>query len=467
MSRKNKVIHELEIEAMEAKGRGVGKKDGLVVFVPDTAPGDVVDVRLRKKKKSYGEGLAIQFHKTSALRQEPFCQHFEHCGGCKWQHLPYEEQLKAKRQIVADHFRAISKRQTLTVPEVLASPSDRHYRNKLEFSFSNGRWLSDEQINSGQDFDRRALGFHVPGRFDRVEHIETCYLMEEPANAIRNFVYDKALELEIPFYNIREHTGHLRTLMIRKSSTGETMVLLQTAQYSEAVQQLMEDIQTRFPDLSALLYVVNTKKNDTIFDQEVELFAGRDYIEEKLLGKTFRIQAKSFFQTNTEQAEQLYRTVLEFAQFKGTERVYDLYTGTGSIALCMAEQVKEVIGLEYIEEAIADAKNNATYNDLSNARFYAGDMKELLTPTFMEENGKPDMVVTDPPRAGMHQDVVEQLKAMAAPKIVYVSCNSATQGRDIEILSDLYAVRKIQPVDMFPQTPHIENVALLEKKSVD
>ena len=475
MSKKRKatVVESLTIERMASEGKCLGKHEGRVVFVPYTAPGDVVDVKLKRSRKSYGEGHVLRYRHYSELRVEPFCQHFGTCGGCKWQHIPYEQQLAYKRQQVIDQLERIARVPYPPVPPTLASEPTRYYRNKLEYTFSDQRWFTREEINSEEDLDRRALGFHMPGSFEKVLPIQHCYLQPDPSNDIRLAIDHFAKEQEMSYYNMRHHTGLLRNLMIRTTSvaattTSEVMVMVQfggdAAGQEDKITALMEFIRQRFPELTSLQYVINPKKNDTFHDLDVVLYHGLPYITERMEDLQFRISAQSFYQTNPTQAYRLYQTARDFAQLTGQEMVYDLYTGTGTIANFVAAQAKQVVGLEYVETAIEDARTNAQINGIRNVSFHAGDIKDLLNEDFLQQQGKPDVVITDPPRNGMHPDVVQQLLRTAAPRIVYVSCNPATQARDIALLSEKYDVSKLQPVDMFPHTHHVENVALLTLK---
>lgn len=447
------------------QGKGVGKIDDLVVFIDKAIPGDVVDVELTRKKKNLAEARITRLKKPSEHRTDPFCDHFGVCGGCKWQHMTYEAQLQFKQQSVDNALARIGKVDTSSMEPILPSSQTRYYRNKLEYTFSNKRWLTNPDARE-EDKDMNALGFHVPLRFDKILDIQHCYLQGDPSNAIRNALRGFALQKGVSFYDLREHSGALRNLIIRTASTGELMVIVIFAYASdEQRHEIMEYLKREFPQITSLLYVVNQKKNDTIFDQDVYLYAGRDYIYEEMEGLRFRIGPKTFYQTNSAQAYELYRIARDFAGFSGTERVYDLYTGAGTIANFVAKHVAEVVGIEYVPDAIEDAKINSDINDIHNTKFYAGDMKDILTADFIAAHGKPDVVITDPPRAGMHGDVVNRLLEMEAPKIVYVSCNAATQARDIAILAAKYDVVRIRPVDMFPQTQHVENVVLLTLKN--
>ncbi len=446
------------------EGKGVGKVEELVLFVDKAIPGDVVDVELVRKKKNFAEAKVSQLKKASIHRVDPFCDHFGVCGGCKWQHMDYGAQLTYKQKSVANALTRLGKVDVSAMETILSAPETQYYRNKLEYTFSNKRWLThvdDEQATQ----EMNALGFHVPSRFDKILDIEHCYLQQSPSNDIRNQLRAFALAQGISFYDLRQHEGALRNLIIRASSTGELMVIAVFAYADEqTVEKTMAFLQNEFPQITSLLYILNQKKNDTIFDQDVHVYAGRDHIFEEMEGLRFKVGAKSFYQTNSVQAYELYKIVRDFASFEGHERVYDLYTGAGTIANFVARHVREVIGVEYVPSAIEDAKINSEINGIDNTRFYAGDMKDVLTPQFIEEHGKPDVVITDPPRAGMHPDVAARLLEMEASKIVYVSCNAATQARDMALLGEKYAVQRIRPVDMFPHTQHVENVMLLTLK---
>ncbi len=454
------------------EGKGVGRAGELVVFVEKAVPGDVADIEIYRKKKNFAEAKIAVLKTASALRTEPFCQHFGDCGGCKWQHITYEAQLHYKQKAVTDALERIAKIDTGCLTPILPSPETRFYRNKLEFTFSDRRWLTNNEISSGETFSTDALGFHVPLYFDRILEIEKCHLQTDPSNEIRNSVRNFAVKNSISFYNLRNHEGALRNLIIRSSSTQELMVIVVFAYAQpDQVESLMEFLKQNFPQITSLLYILNQKKNDTIFDQEVLTYNGRDFIYEEMntdfggINKVrFRIGPKSFYQTNSHQATRLYEVARDFAGFKGDELVYDLYTGAGTIANFIAGKVKQVIGIEYVESAIEDAKVNSEINNITNTKFFAGDMREVLDASFTAQNGRPDVIITDPPRAGMHPDVVQRLMEMEAEKIVYVSCNVATQARDLLVLKEKYEVTKIQPVDMFPHTQHVENVLLLQLK---
>lgn len=470
MTRKkeNKIIFEkIEILDAGAKGVSVAKApDGKVIFIPNVVPGDVVDVQTFKKRKSYYEGKAIQFHAYSEDRIEAVCEHFGVCGGCKWQNMRYDKQLFYKNQEVFNHLKRIGK---IPLPEfepILGSEDTFFYRNKMEFGFSNARWMTEKEIQNQEVVEQKnALGFHIPKMWDKILDITHCHLQADPSNEIRNEIRRFAIAHNLAFFDPRNMEGFLRTLMIRTASTGELMVLIQFFKEHESQRILLLDhlIET-FPQLTSLLYVINEKPNDTIYDQEVILYHGKDYILEEMEGLHFRIHAKSFYQTNSNQAFELYRITRDFAGLTGNELVYDLYTGTGTIAQFVAKKAKKVIGVEAVPDAIRDAKENAKMNQIDNCEFYVGDMKNVFTETFITQHGKPDVIITDPPRDGMHGDVIKQLLKVAAAKIVYVSCNSATQARDLALLDEKYTVTRVRPVDMFPQTHHVENVVLLELK---
>lgn len=459
-----KFVSGLEIIDIAEEGKGVAKQDNLVYFIERAVPGDVVDVELMRKKKSFVEGKVTSVVKPSEYRVDPFCEHFGVCGGCKWQHMSYDAQLKFKEQYVGNQLSRIGKVDVSGMEPILGSEGTKYYRNKLEFTFSNKRWLTDlDEVQPGESMD--ALGFHVPGRFDKILAIDHCYLQQDPSNAIRNEVFEFAQANGISFYDLKFHEGALRNLIIRTSSTGEVMVIVVFAYPEEGqVELLMSFIQERFPDLTSLLYIINQKRNDTIFDQEIEVYAGRDFIYEEMEGLKFKVGPKSFYQTNSLQAYELYKITREFADLKGDELVYDLYTGAGTIANFVAKSAREVVGVEYVPTAIEDAKINSAINEIANTKFYAGDMKDVLTAEFVAEHGKPDVVITDPPRAGMHADVVNRILEMESDRVVYVSCNAATQARDLDMLQEKYTVERIKPVDMFPHTQHVENVVLLKLK---
>ena len=463
-----KVIFE-NITVLDAGAKGVSvakAPEGQVIFIPNVVPGDVVDVQTFKKRKAYFEGKAIKFHQYSSDRVEPVCQHFGACGGCKWQNMNYDKQLFYKNQEVFNNLKRIGKIELPIFEPILGSAKQFFYRNKMEFGFSDSRWMTDAEIQSGTEIENKnALGFHIPKMWDKILDIEKCHLQEDPSNAIRNEIKRFATENNITFFNARNHTGLLRTLMIRTASTGEIMVLLQFFQEDKAQRELLlNHIYATFPQITSLLYVINGKANDTLYDQDIKLFQGRDYILEEMEGLHFSINAKSFYQTNSDQAYELYKITREFAGLTGNEVVYDLYTGTGTIAQFVSKQAQKVIGVEAVPEAIADAKENAKRNNISNCEFFVGDMKNVFNDEFIAQHGQPDVIITDPPRDGMHKDVVEQILKIAPEKVVYVSCNSATQARDLALMDEKYKVTRVRPVDMFPQTHHVENVVLLEKR---
>ncbi|MEW2921200.1 23S rRNA (uracil(1939)-C(5))-methyltransferase RlmD [Muricauda sp. ANG21] len=469
MRKKNRrqTFEQVEVIDAGAKGKSVGKApDGRVIFLSNAVPGDVVDVMTTKKRKAYFEGVATHYHTLSPKRTAPVCEHFGVCGGCKWQNMAYEHQLSFKQREVENNLKRIGHLELPETTPILGSKKQYFYRNKMEFSFSNSRWLTQKEINSEKDIeDRNALGFHIPGMWDKILDIKKCHLQQDPSNAIRLETKNFAQKNGLSFFDPKKQAGLLRTLMIRTASTGEIMVLVQFYEDNlEHRELLLNHLQTKFPEITALLYVINSKQNDTIYDQEVICFSGRDHIFEEMEGLQFKINAKSFYQTNSEQAYELYKVTRDFANLSGNEVVYDLYTGTGTIAQFVAKKAKKVIGVESVPEAIEDAIANAVHNTIENVEFFVGDMKNVFNQSFIGLHGKPDVIITDPPRDGMHKDVVEQLLQVAPLKIVYVSCNSATQARDLALMKDLYKVTKVQPVDMFPQTHHVENVVLLEKR---
>jgi 23S rRNA (uracil1939-C5)-methyltransferase len=464
----NKVIFE-KITVLDAGAKGVSvakAPEGQVIFIPNVVPGDIVDVQTLKKRKAYFEGKAIKFHAYSEHRVEPVCQHFGACGGCKWQNMKYDRQLFYKNQEVYNNLKRIGKIELPDFEPILGSTKQFFYRNKMEFGFSDTRWITDAEIQSGVEFDNKnALGFHIPRMWDKILDIEKCHLQEDPSNAIRNEIKRFATENNITFFNARSHEGLLRTLMLRTASTGEIMVLIQFYREDKVQRELLlNHIAEQFPQITSLQYVINGKANDTLYDQDIKLYKGRDYILEEMEGLHFSINAKSFYQTNSDQAYELYKITREFAGLTGDEVVYDLYTGTGTIAQFVSKQAKKVIGVEAVPEAIADAKENAKRNNITNCEFFVGDMKNVFNDEFIAQHGQPDVVITDPPRDGMHKDVVEQLLKIGAQRIVYVSCNSATQARDLALMDEQYKVTRVRPVDMFPQTHHVENVVLLEKR---
>ncbi|SDE54807.1 23S rRNA (uracil1939-C5)-methyltransferase [Mucilaginibacter pineti] len=463
---KQKFFEDVQIIDIAEEGKGVGKADDFVLFVDKAIPGDIADVQVYRSKKNFGEAKITNLKQASEYRVTPFCEHFGTCGGCKWQHMTYAAQLKFKQKSVADALGRIAKIDVDGIMDIIPSPADRYYRNKLEYTFSDKRWLYDGESKEDETLNMNALGFHIPGRFDKILDVKHCYLQAEPSNDLRNSIRDFVIEHGYSFYNLRNHEGALRNLIVRTSSTGEVMVIVVFAYVGEdEVNKLMSFINGRFPEITSLLYIINHKKNDTIFDQDVVAFKGPEYIHEEMNGIKFRIGPKSFYQTNSIQALRLYEITRDFAGFTGNELVYDLYTGAGTIANFIAAHVREVVGVEYVPTAIEDAKVNSSINNITNTKFYAGDMKDVLVADFVAEHGKPDVIITDPPRAGMHPDVVARLMEIEAPKIVYVSCNAATQARDLLVLKEKYDTIKIQPVDMFPHTQHVENVVLLVLKS--
>ncbi len=468
MTKKNTdkvVFHQIKILDAGAKGVSVAKApDGKVVFIPNVVPGDVVDVQTFKKRKAYYEGKAVKFHKFSEYRVDPICEHFGVCGGCKWQNMNYGQQLVFKQNEVKNHLQRIGKIELPEFEPILGSQKQFFYRNKMEFGFSNARWLTESEIESSEDLgNKNALGFHIPKMWDKILDITKCHLQEDPSNEIRNEIRKFAIENDLEFFNPRAHEGFLRTLMIRTASTGEIMVLIQFFEEQAANRiKLMDFLSEKFSQITSLQYVINGKPNDTIYDQKIVLYKGRDYILEEMEGLQFSINAKSFYQTNSAQAYELYKITRDFAGLTGNEIVYDLYTGTGTIAQFVSKNAKKVIGVESVPEAIIDAKANAERNKITNCAFYVGDMKVVFNESFIAQHGKPDVIITDPPRDGMHKDVVEQILKIAPQKIVYVSCNSATQARDLALMDEKYKVTRVRPVDMFPQTHHVENVVLLE-----
>ena len=471
MSRRNKelpLLENIEITGVANEGRAIAKVNDMVVFTQFVVPGDIVDLQITRKKNSYMEGRVVKIHKYSERRCEAFCSHYGVCGGCKWQILPYEDQLKSKQDQVHNNLLRIGKVELPEISPIIGSKNIIRYRNKLEFTFSNKKWLTYEQVASGASFDNmNALGFHIPGMFDKVLDIEKCYLQDEVCDQIRDCIKAYAAQHNLPFFDIRNKEGFLRTIVVRTSSTGEVMLtVVFFHEDKEARIGLLNHLAEQFPQITSLIYVINNKCNDTITDQETIVFKGEDHIFEEMEGLKFKIGPKSFYQTNSDQAYELYKVARNFAQLTGKELVYDLYTGTGTIACFVAKQAKQVIGIEYVPEAIQDAQENATNNHIDNTLFYAGDMKNILTHEFVEKHGRPDVIITDPPRDGMHPDVVETILAAEPQRIVYVSCNPATQARDLNLLDVKYKVTNVQPVDMFPHTHHVENVVALELKTV-
>lgn len=469
MSRKHKrlpLYENVEIQDIGAEGKAIAKVNEKVVFVKQVVPGDVMDIQIKRKRKKFMEGVPVRFHKYSELRTTPFCKHFEFCGGCKWQNLPYQSQLKYKQKQVKDSLERIAKVELPEIKEILPSEITRFYRNKLEFTFSNKRWLSKEEINSEETINARdALGFHVAGLFDKVLDVQECHLQPDPSNAIRNEIRDYAIANQMSFFDLREQHGMLRTLMIRTSNTGEVMVLLAFFEDTEDDRvMLLNHIKEKFPGMTSLLYTINTKGNDTIWDLDIHTYAGRDYILEEMDGLRFKVGPKSFYQTNAQQALALYRITKELADLKGDEVVYDLYCGTGTIANFVAGACKKVVGIESVDEAVCAARENAGLNGIENAVFITGDMRDIMKSSVSEEYGKPDVIILDPPRAGMHPDVVNAIQELQAERVVYVSCNPATQARDLQVLDNAYEVTYVQPVDMFPHTHHVENIVLLTQR---
>lgn len=472
MTRKKKplpILENIQITDCAAEGKSLARVNDMVVFVPFCVPGDIVDLQVRKKRHSYMEAEVIRFVEKSAVREEPFCEHFGVCGGCKWQNLPYDKQLEMKQRQVYEQLTRIGKVELPEFMPILGSRKIREYRNKLEFGCSNKRWMTREEIASGEPAgEMRAIGFHITGAFDKILPIHNCHLMDGLQNEIRNFIYQYAIDNDLTFFDLRQQTGLLRDVMVRNSNTGEWMVLVQFHYDEEGDRerslQLMEALADRFPQITSLLYVDNQKCNDTFGDLELTLYKGNDHIFEIMEGLRFKVGPKSFYQTNTDQAYHLYSVARQFAGLTGKEVVYDLYTGTGTIANFVARSAKKVVGIEYVPEAIEDAKVNSDINGIGNTLFFAGDMKDILTDEFIAGHGRPDVIITDPPRAGMHPDVVETILRAKPRRIVYVSCNPATQARDLQLLDRLYKVVAVQPVDMFPHTPHVENVVALELK---
>ncbi|MDU8887158.1 23S rRNA (uracil(1939)-C(5))-methyltransferase RlmD [Yeosuana sp. MJ-SS3] len=469
MSRRNKkqIFTNIEVIDAGAKGKTIAKApDGKVIFLPNAVPGDIVDIQTFKKRKAYYEGKAIAFHRLSDKRTQPVCEHFGTCGGCKWQDMAYEHQLFYKQKEVTNNITRLGHLELPEVTPILGSEQQYFYRNKMEFSFSDSRWLTQEEIQSDEDLgDKNALGFHIPGMWNKILDVNKCHLQANPSNAIRNAVKQFAVDNGLEFFNTRNQTGFLRTLMIRTSSIGEIMVLIQFFKENKIKRELLLNfLSDTFPEITSLQYVINEKANDTIYDQDVICYKGQDHIFEEMEGLKFKINAKSFYQTNSEQAYQLYKIAREFADLNGKELVYDLYTGTGTIAQFIAKKAKRVVGVESVPDAIEAAKENAQLNGIKNVEFVVGDMKKVFNDSFIKAYGEPDVIITDPPRDGMHKDVVQQLLNIAPSKIVYVSCNSATQARDLALMDDFYKVTKVQPVDMFPQTHHVENVVLLERR---
>jgi len=466
-SRKNKPFYEnVLITDIGAEGKAVARIDGMVIFTTHVIPGDVVDLQVIKKRKNYSEAKVVNLVRESPDRKAAFCDYFGVCGGCKWQYLPYEKQLFYKQKQVADQLTRIGHLQLPEIMPILGSKKDTFYRNKLEFSFSNVRWLSTEEIREGREIQQsNALGFHIPGLFDKIIDIEKCWLQPEPSNSVRNFIREYTRENKLEFFDIRNLKGFLRNMIVRTASSGENMLILSFFyEDQEKRESLLQAIADRFPEFNSLMYVINSKANDTISDQDILTFKGKDHILEEMESLRFKIGPKSFYQTNSDQALELYQVVRRFAELTGKETVYDLYTGTGTIANFIARGAAKVIGIDYVPEAIEDAKVNARQNQISHTRFFAGDMKHVLTEAFIREQGNPDVIITDPPRAGMHDDVIQTILTAQPERIVYVSCNPATQARDLSMMNGQYQIAGIQPIDMFPHTHHVENVVQLIRR---
>lgn len=466
-SRKNKPLYEgVQITDIGAEGKAIARVNEMVVFTSHVVPGDVVDLQVTKKRKNYSEARVVRVVEESADRVKAFCSHFGVCGGCKWQYLPYEKQLFYKQKQVADQLHRLGRVQLPEISPILGSANQTFYRNKLEFSFSNKRWLTSDEIDRQvEPLEMNALGFHIPGLFDKIIDIDTCWLQPAPSNELRNFIRSWALEHQLDFFDIRNQQGFLRNMIVRTASTGENMLIVVFFYEDKNTREaLLQAVADKFPELTSIMYVINSKANDTITDQELVLFSGRDHIFEEMEGLRFKIGPKSFYQTNSAQAYELYKVAREFAELTGNEVVYDLYTGTGTIANFVARNAKKVVGVEYVPEAIEDAKVNASQNNIQNVSFFAGDMKDVLNEAFIREHGRPEVIITDPPRAGMHEDVVKTILAASPERIVYVSCNPATQARDLAMMDADYEVRRVQPVDMFPHTHHVENVVQLVKR---
>lgn len=468
MARKKKektILHNVLIEEVAAEGNAIARVDGKVLFVPQAVPGDVADICVTKSKKNYMEGYIADIIHPSPYRQKPFCIHYGICGGCKWQPLPYRMQLEAKEKQVYDQLVRIGRLDVPEIEPIIGSERQRYYRNKLEFTFSKRRWLLDgENPDEVTGNDRLGLGFHVGRFFDKVLDIKECHLQPDPSNDIRLFIKRHALENGIEFFDLREHTGVLRNLTIRTASSGETMIILSVTRFDEKIAELLNAVADNFPQISSVYYFINTKANDSTSDLTAVLYRGKDAIYEEMEGLRFRIGPKSFFQTNSLQAYNLYKVTREFAGLTGKETVYDLYTGTGTIAQFVSSRASKVIGIEYVREAVEDAAANCRDNGISNCEFFAGDMKDILTGEFLKKHGRPDVIILDPPRAGIHPDVAKTILEAAPERIVYVSCNPASQARDIALLSERYSIGRVRPVDMFPQTHHVENVVLLNRK---
>ncbi len=466
MFNRGDIIENLEITGFASEGKAIARVENLVIFVENAVPGDVGDVTIYRKKKSFAEGRLINLIKPSIDRIEPFCQHFGTCGGCKWQHLTYEKQLMFKQQQVVDAFERIGHLELPAISPIIGSGKTQFYRNKLEFTFSNKSWLTKDELSNLESHDTPALGFHVPQRFDKVLDIKKCYLQDDISNEIRLVVKDYCLRNNLSFFDLKSQNGLMRNLIIRNTTSGEWMIIVVFHEdLKEEREKLLKHMIDKFPNINSLSYIINTKRNDTISDQDVRVFHGMDFILEKMENLTFRISAKSFYQTNSLQAHELYKVARSFAGLTGKEIVYDLYTGTGTIAAFVSSQSSKVIGIDYVEDAINDARQNSIDNNLKNLSFFAGDIKSVLDDKFIIDNGKPDIIITDPPRAGMHEDVIKKIISASPEKIVYISCNPSTQARDVQMLNEYYIISKVQPVDMFPHTSHVENVIQLLKKN--
>ncbi len=462
MGIKNKIFENVLIETVAAEGKCIAHIDGKAVFVAGVAPGDEVDLKIIRRKKSFLEGKPVKFHRYSDQRVDAFCEHFGLCGGCKWQHIDYQYQTEAKRQQIIDNFERIGKFKFPEVNPIIVSKSITNYRNKLEFTFSNKKWLTYDEVKSDKIINRNGVGFHIPKQFDKIVDIDKCYLQKDPSNQIRNELRAFALKNQFTFYNVSEFNGLLRNLIIRTSSTGQLMVIVQFGERDDkSIELTMDFLKQSFPGINSLYYVINKKKNETFHDQELVLYSGKEFIEEKIDSLTFKIGPKSFFQTNTEQARNLYIKAKEMARLTGNEIVYDLYTGTGTIANYLSDKCKKVIGIESIKEAIEDARENSINNQITNASFFIGDIKDTLTHDFLNKNGVPDVIVSDPPRAGMHREVLDTIMTAGPKRIVYISCNPSTQARDLALLTEKYRIEEIQPFDMFPHTHHLENIVSL------
>ncbi|KQS28212.1 23S rRNA (uracil(1939)-C(5))-methyltransferase RlmD [Dyadobacter sp. Leaf189] len=463
---KNNQYEYVEITDFAAEGKCIFKSEDGVIFVEgNVAPGDIVDLQVVKTKKKLKEAIVTKTHRLSELRTDPYCLHHTVCGGCRWQHIDYTHQLTFKRQQVIDHFERIGKIKNVDINQIIAAPRTEYYRNKLEFTFSNWRWLTKEQMDSGQHFSKNALGFHVPKRFDKIFTVDHCHLQPDPSNTIRNSLHHFADLKNIPYYDVKFNVGIMRNLVVRTANTGDVMVIVQFgADNQEAISEVMEYMHKTHPEITSLNYIINLKGNDSYQDQEVINFAGENFIRETMEDLTFLVGPKSFYQTNSEQAYQLFSVAREYAGLTGNESVYDLYTGTGTIANFVARRARKVVGVEYVEAAVQDARRNSELNGITNTSFFAGDMRGIMNEGFLNKHGRPDVIITDPPRAGMDVPVIETILKAAPDRIVYVSCNTATQARDIALMSEAYEVTKVQPVDMFPNTHHVENVALLVRK---